>query len=87
MLSQRLYPIPVRWGRIALGAVIGVALGAAGLMLSQQGLALALAIKAAAVALSIVLVVFIRLVPFRASLDALRSLLAKAGTQPTTRRG
>lgn len=85
--SQRLYRIPVRWARILLGAAIGVGLGFAGLQFGGKDLAAALAAKGGVVALAAALMVVIGLVPFRASLGALRSLLAKAGAQASTRRG
>ena len=77
LFSQRLYPIPVRWGLIALATAGGVGLGLAGQALDDVGLFVGLAAKALIIAAAAALVVLIGLVPFRSILAVLRALPLK----------
>lgn len=75
-LSQRLYPIPVRWVRIGLATVTASALGAAGLFLPYESLVVALAAKAGILVLAVGAVSLSGLLPFREGRGALRLILA-----------
>jgi len=77
LLSQRLYPVPVRWGLIALAAGAGALLGAIGANLPQEGRLTALLAKTALTGAAAALVVLTGMVPLRASLAALRGFVAR----------
>jgi O-antigen/teichoic acid export membrane protein len=87
ILSQRLYPIPVRWGLVAVGCAAGVLLGVAGHGLSYGSIAFALLVKGVFLAVAAALVLMIGLVPVRGSLAALRALAAPRDTRPASPRG
>ena len=82
LLSQRLYPIPVRWGLIAAATAGGVALGYVGQALGDIGILSGLAAKTLIVGAAAALVVLIGLVPFRSTLAVLRA----ASLMPLRRR-
>lgn len=67
VLSQRLYPLPIRWLPIAVATIGGALLGAVGLTLPYRHLAEALLVKSALVVAASVLVAMVGLVPFRAT--------------------
>ena len=86
-LSQRLYPIPVRWGLVALACAAGALLGAAGNSLAYGSMVSALLFKGVILAAAAALVVMIGLVPLRGSLALLKTLATPRDTRPTSRRG
>lgn len=74
LLSQRLYPIPVRWALIGAATAGGVVLGFAGQALGDIGIAAGLAAKTLIVGAAAALVVLIGLVPFRSTLAVFRAI-------------
>ena len=86
-LSQRLYPIPVRWGPVAVASVAGALLGAAGNGLSYGSMFAALLTKGLILAVAVALVLMIGLVPFRKGLAAIRALALPRDVRPTSPRG
>lgn len=68
--SQRLYPLPVRWGLVALAGAAGGLLGGVGYWLPYDSVAVALAAKTVIVAAAATLVVITGMVPMRASFAA-----------------
>jgi O-antigen/teichoic acid export membrane protein len=86
-LSQRLYPLPVRWGRVTLAILCGASLGWAGQSVRYEGVLTALLAKGAIVTAAAVLVIVIGLVPLRAVLAMLKRIAASRRSQPASRRG
>jgi O-antigen/teichoic acid export membrane protein len=87
VLSQRLYPIPVRWAPVAVACVGGALLGAVGHGFSYESVISALLTKAVILAVAATLVSMIGLVPLRDSLAAIRALALPRDTRSTSRRG
>ena len=85
-LSQRLYPIPVRWGPVAIACSGGVLLGAASHGLAYGSVMIALLAKGVIIAVAAALVVLIGLVPVRESLAVLRALALPRGARPASPR-
>lgn len=79
MLSDRFYPVPVRWGRIILFVTATVSGSIAALVLTTPGTVLAVAAKLAVMAAGAALAVAIDLVPWR---DGMRALARIAGREP-----
>lgn len=75
MLSQRLYPIPVRWIPVALACAAAVLIGVAAYLVPLETAAVALGVKAGLLVLATVLVVAVGLVPFAAGVAAVRDLV------------
>lgn len=63
LLSQRLYPIPVRWSRVAVAVAAFAAIAAAGLWIPAEDLVLAIAYKTALTVLGGALCLALRLIP------------------------
>jgi O-antigen/teichoic acid export membrane protein len=73
-LSQRLYPLPVRWHLVAVTVAAAALLGGVGQAMAYGGVIEALLFKGLILAVASALVVMTRLVPLRASLAMLRAL-------------
>lgn len=63
LLSQRLYPIPVQWGRIGLGVTAGVAIAIAGFAVPSVSVVVVILYKAGLAALALGICVAIGLLP------------------------
>jgi O-antigen/teichoic acid export membrane protein len=85
VFSQRFYPVPVRWGLIALATCAGMLFGAIGQNLPNMGLAAALIAKAALIAAAAAIVVMAGLVPLRGSLAVVKSLVRQRRSRPSNR--
>jgi O-antigen/teichoic acid export membrane protein len=84
--SQRLYPIPVRWFPVAVGAAGGALIGWASLAVPDMGLAAGLAIKAGLLGAAVLLVLVIGLVPLRSGFALLRTLALPLRPRPSADR-
>jgi len=82
-LSQRLYPIPVRWGPVAVACAGGILIGAASHGLVYGSIMSALLIKGVLLAVAAALVVMIGLVPVRETFAVLKALALPRGARPT----